>query len=179
MAKLERYLRPWWGFILFTTLIKLAGTLVELLIPYLMEIILDEKVPQGDMGAIYRYGGGMLLCAALALIFNILANRMAAKSSGNITKAVRHDLFAKLQSLSSRQMDTLTTPSAVSRLTSDTYNINQLLTRFQRMGIRAPMLLIGGVAMMLSMDPGLSLVLIALLPIIGPTRIHGCRLEIQ
>ena len=167
MAKLERYLRPWWGFIILTTLIKLAGTLVELLIPYLMEIILDEKVPQGDMRAIYLYGGGMLLCAALALIFNIWANRMAAKSSGNITKAVRHDLFAKLQSLSARQMDELTTPSAVSRLTSDTYNINQLLTRFQRMGIRAPMLLIGGVAMMLSMDPGLALVLVCLLPIIG------------
>ena len=167
MAKLERYLRPWWGFIILTTLIKLAGTLVELLIPYLMEIILDEKVPQGDMRAIYLYGGGMLLCAALALIFNIWANRMAAKSSGNITKAVRHDLFAKLQSLSARQMDQLTTPSAVSRLTSDTYNINQLLTRFQRMGIRAPMLLIGGVAMMLSMDPGLALVLVCLLPIIG------------
>ena len=167
MAKLERYLRPWWGFIILTTLIKLAGTLVELLIPYLMEIVLDEKVPQGDMGAIYLYGGGMLLCAALALIFNIWANRMAAKSSGNITKAVRHDLFAKLQSLSARQMDELTTPSAVSRLTSDTYNINQLLTRFQRMGIRAPMLLIGGVAMMLSMDPGLALVLVCLLPIIG------------
>ena len=167
MAKLERYLRPWWGFILLTTLIKLAGTLVELLIPYLMEIILDEKVPQGDMGAIYLYGGGMLLCAARALTFNILANRMAAKSSGNITKAVRHDLFAKLQSLSARQMDELTTPSAVSRLTSDTYNINQLLTRFQRMGIRAPMLLVGGMAMMLSMDPGLALVLVCLLPIIG------------
>ena len=167
MVKLERYIRPYWGFIILTTFIKLMGTVVELLIPYLLEVILDHKVPEGQMGPIFGFGALMLLSAALALLFNILANRMAAQSAGRITKAIRHDLFAKLESLSSRQMDELTTSSAVSRLTSDTYNINQLLARFQRMGIRAPMLLIGGVVMMVSMDLKLALILIALLPIIA------------
>ena len=167
MAKLERYIRPYWGFILLTTFIKLLGTVVELLIPYLMEIMVDIKVPAGDRPAIFIYGGLMLLCAALALGFNVLANRMAAQSAGRITKSIRHDLFAKLQSLSAKQMDQLTISSAVSRLTSDTYNINQLLARFQRMGIRAPMLLIGGVVLMLSMDAKLALILIGLLPIIA------------
>ena len=64
-------------------------------------------------------------------------------------------------------MDQLTVSSAESRLTSDTYNINQLLARMQRLGIRAPILLLGGVFMMLSMDPVLSLVLISMLPFIG------------
>ena len=109
----------------------------------------------------------MILCAFGCLAFNILANRMSAVSSGRITRAVRHDLFEKLQSLSARQMDGLTVSSAESRLTSDTYNVNQLLARLQRMGIRAPMLLLGGIAMMLMMDASLALVLIALLPIIG------------
>ena len=167
MLRMKSYIKPWWGYILLTMAIKLAGTLVELLIPFLMEIILDKKVPEGNLQAIYLFGGLMLLCAVAALAFNIIANRMAAKSSGRITLAVRHDLFAKLQSLSARQMDELTTPSAVSRLTSDTYNINQFLTRFQRMGIRAPMLLVGGVVMMLSMDATLALVLVALLPVIA------------
>ena len=167
MTKLERYIRPYWGFILLTTFIKLLGTVVELLIPYLMEIMVDIKVPEGDRPAIFLFGGLMILCAALALGFNVLANRMAAQSAGRITKAIRHDLFAKLQSLSARQMDELTISSAVSRLTSDTYNINQLLARFQRMGIRAPMLLIGGVVLMLSMDAKLALILIGLLPIIA------------
>ena len=167
MGKLERYLRPYWGFILLTTFIKLLGTISELLIPYLMEVMVDIKVPQGDRPAIFLYGGLMIFCAALALGLNILANRMAAQSAGRITKAIRHDLFAKLQSLSAKQMDKLTISSAVSRLTSDTYNINQLLARFQRMGIRAPMLLIGGIVLMLSMDTKLALILIGLLPIIA------------
>ena len=167
MKRLWGYIRPYTVFIIGTVLIKLLAAVMELLLPYLMEIMLDDKVPAGELGAIYLYGGGMILCAFGCLAFNILANRMSAVSSGKITKAIRHDLFAKLQSLSARQMDGLTVSSAESRLTSDTYNVNQLLARLQRMGIRAPMLLIGGIAMMLMMDPGLALVLIALLPAIG------------
>ena len=167
MKALLKYIKPWGWFLLFTTVIKVSGAVTELLIPYLMEIMLDEKVPAGDLTAIYALGGGMLLCAVLTVCLNVTANRMAAKSSGQVTLAIRHDLFRKLQSLSSRQIDALTTPSAVSRLTSDTYNINQMFARMQRMGIRAPIMLVGGVAMMLSMDPVLALVLIALLPIIA------------
>ena len=167
MARLERYIHPYWGFIFLTLLIKLFGAVTELMIPWLMEIMLDEKVPAGDTAAIYLYGFLMLLCALGCLGGNILANRMSAISSGKITKAIRHDLFEKLQHLSARQMDQLTVSSAESRLTSDTYNINQLLARLQRIGVRAPILLVGGAAMMLAMDAMLSSVLLALLPIIA------------
>ncbi len=167
MKGLSKYIRPYVGFMLLTVLIKLSAAVLELMLPYLMERMLDVHVPAGNAGAIYLCGGGMLLCAMGCLGSNILANRMSASSSGKITRAIRHDLFEKLQSLSAHQLDGLTVSSAESRLTSDTYNVNQMLARLQRMGIRAPSLLIGGVAMMLMMDPGLSLVLIALLPIIG------------
>ena len=167
LIRLKKYILPYLGFISFTMLIKLLGAVLELLIPSLMEVMLDKKVPAGDSAAIWLYGGLMLLCAAGCLGCNIWANRMSAKSSGKITRAIRHDLFQKLQGLSAKQMDTLTIPSAESRLTSDTYNVNQLLARLQRLGIRAPILLIGGIGMMLTMDPVLSLVLIGLLPVIG------------
>ena len=167
MIRLKKYILPYFGFISFTMFVKLMGAVLELLIPSLMEVMLDQKVPAGDTKAIWLYGGLMLLCAAGCLVSNIWANRMSAKSSGKITRAIRHDLFEKLQNLSARQMDELTIPSAESRLTSDTYNVNQLLARLQRLGIRAPILLIGGIGMMLTMDPVLSLVLIGMLPVIG------------
>ena len=167
MGKLKAYLRPYWGFIILTVLIKLLGAVLELLIPYFMEIMIDYKVPAGLLGQIYLYGGLMILCALGCLGCNVLANRMSAISSGKITKALRHDLFQRLQGLSARQMDALTVSSAESRLTSDTYNVNQFLARIQRMGIRAPILLIGGISMMFAMDAGLSLVLVALLPVIA------------
>ena len=167
MKGLSSYIRPYWGFIAVTLFIKFLGAAVELFIPYLMEIMLDEKVPAGEPGQIFLYGGLMVVCALLCLLFNILANRMSAQSSGKITQAIRHDLFCKLQGLSARQLDKLTISSAESRLTSDTYNVNQMLARIQRMGIRAPILLLGGIFMMLTMDASLALVLVALLPVIA------------
>ena len=178
MEKLENYLRPYWWYIALSMFIKFLGAAAELTIPYLMEIILDYKVPAGSQRDIFLFGGLMLLCAAACLGFNVIANRMSAVSSGKITRAIRHDLFAKLESFSPRQMDSLTTSSAVSRLTSDTYNINQLLARTQRLGIRAPILLLGGIAMMVSMDGLLSLVLIALLPVIGIVVYYVTRISV-
>ena len=167
MTRLYPYIKPFVGYICLTLLLKTLGAMAELLIPYLMEFILSRGAGSGDVSQILLYGIAMIICAVVTLTLNILANRMSAKSSGRITKAIRHDLFQKLVGLSARQMDALTVSSAESRLTSDTYNINQMLARIQRMGIRAPILLIGGIAMMLTMDAGLALVPIALLPIIG------------
>ena len=167
MKHLGKYMKPYLWIITLTVLIKLGAAILELMLPYLMEQMLDVHVPVGNARGLYLCGIGMFLCAVGCLSTNILANRMSAYSSGKITQAVRHDLFKKLQSLSARQLDELTVSSAESRLTSDTYNVNQMLARLQRMGIRAPGLLIGGIIMMVTMDPGLSLVLVALLPIIG------------
>ena len=167
MKKLEHYIHPYWGYIILTVAIKLVAAMAELTIPSLMETMLDDKVPAGDLRGIYIVGGLMLACAAFAFGCNVLANRMSAISSGKITRALRHDLFEKLQGLSARQVDELTVASAQSRLTSDTYNVNQLLTRTQRLGVRAPSLMIGGIAMTLSMDRTLALVLLGMLPIIA------------
>lgn len=167
MGKIFRYIRPYVGFICLTLTIKTLAAFAELAIPWLMDYILSQGARGGQTQMIFFYGGMMLLCALLCLTLNITANRMSAVSSGKITLALRHDLFEKLSRLSARQMDELTVSSAESRLTSDTYNINQLLARIQRMGVRAPILLVGGIGMMLAMDAGLALILIALLPIIA------------
>lgn len=167
MKRLTRYIKPYYLFIVFTLIVKFGGAVAELFVPYFMERILSEGIIPGQHERIFIYGGLMLLCAGICLFLNISANRMSAKSSGKITRSIRSDLFKKLNSLSARQMDELTVPSAESRLTSDTYRVNEFLARGQRLGIRAPILLIGGVIMMLSMDAKLALVPVALLPIIG------------
>ena len=167
MEKLGRYIRPHAWYMALTMGIKLLGAVMELMIPFFMEIILDDVVPTGQREPIFLYGGLMLLCAAGCLTANVCANRMSAFSSGRITRRLRYDLFEKLEHLSASQMDRLTVSSAESRLTSDTYNINQLLARMQRLGIRAPIMLLGGVCMMVGMDPVLSLALVGMLPFIG------------
>ncbi len=167
MKGIARYIRPYYRYILLTVTIKFLATVTELMIPKLLEIMLDEAVVRRDVTLILLLGAGMVFSAAICVVGNIVANRMSSESSGRITRAIRYDLFSKLSEVSTAQFDRLTTPSAVSRLTGDTYNVNQFLARMQRLGIRGPILLIGGLAIMLLTDAALALVLVAALPLIA------------
>ena len=167
MRDMLKYIRPFGGCIALTLFIKFVASLMELLIPSILAKMIDDVVPLGNRGLIVLWGGTMVLCAAIALVGNIVANRMAAKSSGRITERIRHDLFSRITHLSARQLDGFTVPSAVSRLTTDTYNLNQLFARMQRIGVRGPILLVGGILITLLMDPWLTLVLVATLPAIA------------
>ncbi len=167
MKTISRYVKPYQGIILFTLLMKLVAALLDLLIPSFLARIIDDVVPTGQKGGIYFWGGMMLVCAVAAMFINMYANRLAARTSGWITRALRHDLFSKLSHLSAAQLDRISIPSAVSRLTTDTYNLNQFFNRIQRIGIRGPILLVGGIVISLMMDPSLTLVLVATLPFIS------------
>lgn len=167
MREIFRYLKPHLPRMTVGFLFKFTGTIVELIIPMILSYIVDEVVPTGDIVQVYWWGGAMLLCAVLALVNNIVANRMASAVARDTTRAVRHDLFAKISWLSSRQIDAFSIPSLESRLTTDTYNVNQVIGMMQRLGVRAPILLVGGVLVTMSMEPVLTLVMVAVMPFIG------------
>lgn len=145
-------------------LIKFSGTIMDLCLPWILAYMIDNVIPQKNKTIIFQWGLVMLACSILALVFNIIANRMASKVARDTTERIRHDLFEKIMYLSNKQTDFFTKPSLISRLTSDTYYIHQMLGRMQRLGIRAPILLIGGIIITLTLDPVLTLVLILVLP---------------
>lgn len=149
--------------------IKITGTLIELMIPYILSHILKNVVAKESVKQILLWGLLMIACAAAACIFNICANRMAAKVSRDFSENIRHELFAHTLALSASQTDRFTIPSLESRITTDTYNIHSFVGMMQRMGVRAPILLIGGIAITLFMDSFLALIMIAVLPFIFVT----------
>ncbi len=167
MKKVMQYVRPQLGKICFQFTIKLGSTIAELLLPWMLSHILDNVVPTGDMRQVYLWGGLMILCSAIALIGNIIPNRMATKTSRDITEKLRHDLFEKVTYLSSKQTDRFTVPSLISRLTADTYNVHQMIDRIQRAGVRAPIMVLGGTLITLTLDPVLTLILVCMLPLLG------------
>ena len=87
------------------------------------------------------------------------------------TETLRHDLFEKVMWLSNTKTDAFTKPSLISRLTTDTYNIQQMLGRVQRLGVRAPILVVGGILVTLTLDPVLTLVLVSVMPITAFVRL--------
>lgn len=167
MKRVLRYLKPQTGVMTLQFLIKFAGTIVELFLPWMLSVILDKAVPSGDVRQVVLWGGLMIVSSALALVCNIVANRMSTRISRNFTVVLRHDLFDKVTRLSCSDTDRFTTPSLISRLTSDTYNVHNLVDRMQRLGIRAPIILLGGIIMTVSLEPVLTLTLLAVLPLLS------------
>lgn len=145
---------------------KFVGTLFDLVIPWILAYLIDEAAPDKNIPLIIILGGVMLATSAGALTFNILANRTAARVAMNVTNKLRYDLFKKTMKLSCRQINRFSVPSVIMRLTSNTYDVNQMLGMIQRIGLRAPILLIGGIAVTLSLDAVLTLALIATIPVI-------------
>ena len=167
MKSLFKYLKPMRWFIAITLTVKITASLIELAIPYVLGHILDKVVPKNTVTEIVLWGVFMIMCALLACIGNIIANRMAAKVARNTTKQIRHDLFDRTMRLSSAQIDKFTIPSLESRLTSDTYHVHHFIGMIMRMGVRAPILLVGGILITLFLDPVLTLVMLVVLPFIG------------
>lgn len=167
MREIFRYLKPHVPKMLGGFVFKFSGTVVELFIPMILSYIIDDVVPTGNITLVYWWGGAMLLCAVMALVNNIVANRMASAVAREATRSIRHDLFTKISYLSSRQIDDFSIPSLESRLTTDTYNVNQVIGMMQRLGVRAPILLVGGIFVTMAMEPVLTLVMIAIMPFIG------------
>ena len=143
---------------------KVAGTLAELFLPLIMAHMIDDVAPARSVPALALWSVLMLLVAVAAWAGNVIANRFASKTARDTTERLRSDLFAKTLSLSARQADAVTLPSLVSRLSTDTYNVHNMIGMMQRMGIRAPILLVGGVALTFTVDPVLALILLISVP---------------
>ncbi len=160
------YLQPYYLRMAVGFLIKFTGTIMDLLLPWTLAHMIDVVIPANRRGGILLWGGFMLVCSLLAVSLNILANRMASRVASDAMFRIRNDLFEKIMYLSGSDLDRFTRPSLISRLTSDTYHVHQMLGRIQRLGVRAPILLTGGIVMTLLLDPALALVLLATLPLL-------------
>ncbi|WP_300843718.1 ABC transporter ATP-binding protein [uncultured Acetatifactor sp.] len=159
------YLKKYRGMIAAAMTIKSIAALGELMLPYVLEHIVDDVVPRQSRALIFGWGAVMIALAVFVRQTNVKANRMSTKVAKESIYEIRRDLFWKSLGLSGNQVDEFGLPSLNSRMTSDSYNVQNFIRSFQAMGVRAPILLIGGIAITLTMDVGLASVLCILAPI--------------
>lgn len=167
MKTVLKYLKPYTLRMVLGFTIKVLGTFMDLGLPWVLAYIIDDVIPYKKVSLILWWGLVMILLSIGARSFNITANRMAARVARNTTEKIRHDLFEKIMNLSGMQLDHFTIPSLEARMTTDTYNIHNMIGLMQRLGVRAPIILIGGIIITSTLEPILTLVLIAVLPFLG------------
>lgn len=165
MKFIYRYVRPIRFDILFVLILKTAAAFLELLIPYVLEHIIDDVVLDNSVLKVIIWGLIMIGLAVFVRFVNVTANRRAVKNATDCIVRVRRDLFNKTMNLSGGLFDEFGLPSLTSRMTSDSYNIQNFIRSFQTLGIRAPIMLIGGISVTLIMDAGLASILCIIAPI--------------
>ena len=165
MKMLLRYMSPYKWKTIISFAIRIIGILSELALPYVLSHILKNVIESQRVSLVLFWGCIMILCAAISFVSNLTANRILAGVARNVSENLRHDLFSKTIRLSAKCTDRFTIASLESRVTTDTYHIHNFIRLVQIIGIRAPLLLIGGIVITMSMDAFLSSVMLIIMPV--------------
>ena len=152
--------------VVLAVFLKFLGSVFELLLPYIFEHIIDDVVPSEELLRVVLWGLAMFLAAIVCRTFNVMANRRAVDNAHRISFEVRQALFEKTVNLTGEQFDSVGLPSLISRMTSDSYNVQTAIQQMQSLCVRAPIMLLGGVLVAMLMDLQLSMVLLVLLPVL-------------
>lgn len=165
MRLMLAYMKPYKGKVTLTVFLKFAAVILELLIPYMLEYMIDEAAPKKQIIHVIVAGLVMVMLAVMVRSMNVAANRMATLTARDSIYTLRRDLFKKTIYLKGADFDEISLPSLISRMTSDSYNVQSFIGMIQRIGVRAPIMLTGGLLVAGIMEIRLSVVLLCMIPV--------------
>lgn len=150
-----------------TPLLTALEVVIDVLIPYVTAMLIDHGLNAGNMNAVYRYGGLMVLLGLLSLAFGILAGRVSAYASTGFAANLRQAMYRNIQTFSFSNIDKFSTSGLVTRMTTDVNSLQQAFQQILRITVRAPFRLLLSVVMCLVIDPRLSLIFILAMLVLG------------
>lgn len=147
---------------------KLTEAVFELIVPMIMADIIDNGVNGGGgKPYIYRMGGVMVLMGVLGLCCALVCQYLASRASQGVGTVIRSDLFRHIGTFSHRELDKFGTPSLITRITNDVNQVQNAVAMLIRLVVRAPFLVIGAAVMAMGVDLKLSLVFLAVMPLVS------------
>ena len=166
MKQLLSYFKPYLKESFLAPLFKLLEAVFELLVPMVIAGIVDQSIPQKDQGHLWMQMGFLFVFAVIGVLVALVAQFYSAKAAVGFAKELTNDLYRHILSLPKDSRDRLTTSSLVTRLTSDTYQIQTGINQFLRLFLRAPIIVFGAIFMAYRLSPELTfwfLVMVAIL----------------
>lgn len=164
MIKILKNLSVYKWIILAVIGLVFIQSMSDLFLPTLMADIIDKGVVRGDTSYIWKIGGFMLLASALGACASIIASYYSSKAAMGMGRDLRLKVFNHVEKFSLQEFDKVGTASLITRTTNDITQVQQVVIMMLRMVISAPIMLIGGVIMAVSMDAKLSLVIVVTMP---------------
>ena len=167
MKKLFRFLKNYKKECILAPLFKLFEATLELFVPLVMAAIIDHGIDDGDYGFIGWMGGILVLLAAVGLTAALVAQYFAAKAAVGFATGLRHELFRHIQSLSFGDVDQVGTSTLITRLTSDTNQLQAAVNMSLRLFLRSPFVVLGAMIMAFTIDVKAALIFVIAIPLLS------------
>ena len=152
---------------LLTPLFVVLEVVMEVVIPLVMAMLIDKGIDGQDMGAIWKYGIILVVCAMLALVFGAAAGTYAARASTGFARNLRHDMYYNVQNFSFSNIDKFSTGSIVTRLTTDVTNVQNAFQMCTRIAVRCPVMLVFSLIMAAKINGRMALIFLAVAPVLA------------
>ena len=130
---------------------------MEILLPFITAIIIDQGLEKAHLPTVYRYGIVMVVLAGMSLLFGALAGKFAASASSGLAANLREAIYNNIQTFSFSNIDKFSVPGLVTRMTTDVTNVQNAFMMVIRVAVRSPLTLIFSYIMCLIISPELSL----------------------
>ena len=138
---------------------------MDLSIPRLIQIIIDEGVAKKDTNLILETSLLMMVASILGSTFMVGNTIFAVRASRGFEADLRESIFKKIQTFSFGNLDDFTTGQLLTRLTSDINQIHMIILMTLRMFTRAPLMFIGSLSIMFATNSQLATIMVSLLPV--------------
>lgn len=152
---------------LLTPLFAALEVIMEVLIPFITAVIIDQGIEAGNVHKVYQYGGAMIVMALLSLTFGVLAGKYAASASSGFACNLRDGMYENIQTFSFANIDKYSTAGLVTRMTTDVTNVQNAYQMILRIAVRAPMTLICSMIMCMIINAKLSLIFLAAIGVLA------------
>lgn len=153
LAQLKQYKKD----SVLTPLFTAMEVIMEVMLPFIMALIIDEGIQEGNMRKVYIYGGIMIVMALISLISGAMAGKYAASASSGLACNLRKGIYDKVQAFSFSNIDKFSTAGLVTRMTTDVTNIQNAYQMCIRVAVRAPLMLVCSMAMSFMISPQISM----------------------
>ena len=167
LKKLLKSVRDFKTVSILTPVFMAIEVFMEIAIPFLLSILIDNGIANGDTKQIAIIGAMLIIAATLSLVFGVSSGKLAAKASSGFAKNLREDIYNKIQDFSFFNIDKFSTSSLVTRLTTDVTNVQQAYMMVIRAAVRAPITILFSIIMSFIIDVRIGIIYLVATPILG------------
>lgn len=167
MKKLLVYLKDFKKESFFAPLFKMLEAIFELIVPLVVASIIDDGILNNDIGFIVSRSVILAVLAVVGMVAAITAQYFAAKAATGFGKELRYALFDKIESLSFSEIDSIGTSSLITRLTTDSNQVQNGVNLVLRLFLRSPFIVFGAMIMAFTVDVKCALIFVAVIPVLS------------